>query len=43
MADLMAEEIAVLKAKIKARQGKLGFASNVAALKARLAELEGAE
>ena len=34
------EEIAALKAKIRAREGKTGFAQNVADLKARLAELE---
>jgi hypothetical protein len=37
------EEIAALKAKIKARSGKPGFGANVETLKARLAELEGAE
>jgi hypothetical protein len=34
------EEIAALKAKVKAREGRAGFAENVAALKARIAELE---
>lgn len=36
-------EIAALKAKLKARRGKAGFASNVAAIEARIAELEGSE
>lgn len=34
------EEIAVLKAKIAARENKSGFKQNIDALKARLAELE---
>jgi len=37
------EEIAAVKAKIRARESKPGFASNVAMLKARLAKLEGGE
>lgn len=36
------EELADLKAKLKAREGKPGLADNVAALKARIAELEAA-
>lgn len=34
------EELAVLKAKLKAREGKQGFKQNVADIKARIAELE---
>jgi hypothetical protein len=34
------EELAALKAKVKAREGKPGFKSNVADLKQRIAELE---
>ena len=34
------EELAALKAKLKVRQNKTGFAANVEALKARIAELE---
>ncbi len=37
------EEIAALKAKLKARDGKPGFTANVEMLKARIAELEAAE
>lgn len=36
------EELADLKAKLKARRNKPGYASNVAALEARIAELEAA-
>ncbi len=36
-------ELEDLKAKLKMRDGKPGFADNVAAIKARIAELEGAE
>ena len=39
MAD--SPELAALKAKLKAREGRPGFAQNVADLKARIAELEG--
>jgi len=34
-------ELQELKAKLKAREGKPGFADNVAEIKARIAELEG--
>lgn len=34
------EQIADVKAKIRAREGKGGYAKNVEALKAKLAELE---
>lgn len=34
------EELAALKAKLKAREGKPGFAANVAEIKARIAQLE---
>jgi len=34
------EELVSLKAKLKAREGKPGYALNVIALKARIAELE---
>jgi hypothetical protein len=34
------EEIAILKAKLKARDGKQGYEANVREIKARLAELE---
>lgn len=34
------EELAALKAKLRAREGKPGFTENVADLKARIAELE---
>lgn len=37
-----AEELAMLKAKVRAREGKPGFEANVAALRARIAELEAA-
>lgn len=37
----MADEIAALKAKLAARQNKPGMAANVAAIQARIAELEG--
>lgn len=33
-------ELAALKAKLRAREGKPGFAENVEQLKARIAELE---
>lgn len=36
----MTEQIDALKAKLKARQGKPGFGSNVKALEQRIAELE---
>lgn len=35
-----AEEIKTLKAKLRARDGKPGFKDNVAAIKARIAEME---
>ena len=35
------EELDALKAKLRAREGKPGFSANVAALKKRIAELEG--
>lgn len=35
-------ELELLKAKLKAREGKPGFSANVEAIKARIAELEGA-
>lgn len=35
------QEIADLKAKLRARKGKPGFKANVDAIKARIAELEG--
>lgn len=35
------EELAALKAKLRAREGKPGFKANVEAIKARIAELEG--
>lgn len=35
-----AEEIAALKAKLKAREGRPGFAGNVAEIKARIAQLK---
>jgi hypothetical protein len=34
------EELAALKAKLRAREGRVGFKQNVADLKARIAELE---
>lgn len=34
------EELARRKAELKAREGRIGFAANVEALKARIAELE---
>lgn len=34
------DELANLKAKLKMREGKPGFAANVAEIKARIAELE---
>lgn len=34
------EELADLKAKLRAREGKSGFKSNVDAIKARIAKLE---
>jgi hypothetical protein len=34
------EELAALKAKLKAREGRPGFAANTAELKQRIAELE---
>lgn len=34
------EELAALKAKLKAREGKRGFAQNVKDIKTRIAELE---
>lgn len=34
------EELALRRQQLKAREGKAGFADNVAALKARIAELE---
>jgi hypothetical protein len=37
------EEREALKAKLRAREGKPGFAANVEALKARIAELEAPE
>lgn len=37
------EELEALKAKLQAREGKPGFAANVEALKARIAELEAPE
>ncbi len=37
-----AEELAALKAKLRAREDRPGFSANVAALKARIAELEAA-
>lgn len=36
------EEIAALKAKLKARRDRPGFAANVAEIEARIAELEAA-
>jgi hypothetical protein len=36
------EELAALKAKLRAREGKGGLGANVAAIKARIAELENA-
>lgn len=38
-----AEEIAALKAKLKAREGRPGFGANVEEIKRRIAELEGRE
>jgi len=35
------EELEALKAKLKAREGKGGFAQNIEHLKQRIAELEG--
>lgn len=35
------EELADLKAKLRARQGRPGYAANVKALEQRIAELEG--
>lgn len=35
------EELADLKAKLRARENKAGFKANVDAIKARIAELEG--
>lgn len=37
------EEIAALKAKLSARKGRPGYADNVKAIEARIAELEEAE
>ncbi len=37
-----AEELALLKRKLKAREGLYGYADNVAALKARIEELANA-
>lgn len=37
------EELAALKAKMKAREGKPGFKTNVEALRKRIAELEGSD
>jgi hypothetical protein len=37
-----AEELAALKAKLRAREGVPGFVDNVRELKARIAELEAA-
>lgn len=37
------EELASLKAKLKARKDKPGMKDNVAAIEARIAELEGAD
>jgi hypothetical protein len=37
------EEIAALKAKLKARQGKTGFKANVAEIEAHIATLEAQE
>lgn len=37
------EELAALKAKLARRKGKPGFADNVQAIEARIAELETAE
>ncbi len=34
------EELAALRAKLKARDGKPGFKANVEAIKAKIAELE---
>jgi hypothetical protein len=34
------EELAALRAKLKAREGKGGYSANVEAIKARIAELE---
>lgn len=34
------EEIAILKAKLKAREGRPGFEANLREIKARIAELE---
>lgn len=35
------QELSALRAKLAARQGKPGFAANVAAIRQRIAELEG--
>lgn len=37
------EELAALRAKLAAREGRPGYGENVKAIKARIAELEGAE
>ncbi len=37
------EELAALKAKLAARKDRRGFASNVKAIEARIAELEASE
>lgn len=37
------EEIAALKAKLRKREGRPGFAANVAEIKARIAALEAPE
>jgi hypothetical protein len=36
----MSDELAALKAKLATREGRPGFANNVKAIKARIAELE---
>lgn len=36
------EELAALKAKLKARENRPGYADNIEAIKARIAKLEGA-
>lgn len=41
MAD--SEELTALKAKLRMREGRPGYADNVKAIKARIAELENAD
>lgn len=37
------EELAALRAKLKAREGKVGFKANAEQIRAKIAELEAAE